>query len=389
MRCSCLFMTFGSSTSWICVTGWNPAGQSLRLSRISHFWSSVVWKSDVSSETLWSPFSLCALTVTLRWSSRSSWRPTFMAPFWQVSRAAASVWVCECDRNACYSVFPLFCPTVVRSSCPSYVGTTGILVQELKHVFRIITKEDRLKSKRHFCACEHVWACASVIITGVVLYLFCGSKWFFRWSSVKVELQSLLLQVLRFQVMLKCLLKINYAMSLCKLVIWDVLLNQKFMMIMLMVIIIYSSSDDRFVCVCMFVCFCLYVFVCVFACACALNHQLSRRGTVCSVWKWETSSLRSMGAGLSCAPANARPRNSKSEGLSTYSRLKCSRDLQSSLTLQHFTASHFIYNLYLLMSICIYGEMYFMSCPHGGALMAFILCTFFFSIIIFCCKFVL
>ncbi|KAM8735334.1 ribonuclease P protein subunit p29 [Acanthopagrus latus] len=35
--------------------------------------------------------------------------------------------------------------TVVRSKCPSYVGITGILVQEFKHVFKIITKEDKLK----------------------------------------------------------------------------------------------------------------------------------------------------------------------------------------------------------------------------------------------------
>lgn len=35
--------------------------------------------------------------------------------------------------------------TVVRSKCPSYVGTTGILVQEFKHVFKIITKDDKLK----------------------------------------------------------------------------------------------------------------------------------------------------------------------------------------------------------------------------------------------------
>ncbi|KAK2914046.1 hypothetical protein Q8A67_002445 [Cirrhinus molitorella] len=35
--------------------------------------------------------------------------------------------------------------TVVRSKCPSYVGLTGILVQELKHIFKIITKEDKLK----------------------------------------------------------------------------------------------------------------------------------------------------------------------------------------------------------------------------------------------------
>ncbi|XP_068183646.1 ribonuclease P protein subunit p29 [Antennarius striatus] len=35
--------------------------------------------------------------------------------------------------------------TVVRSVCPSYVGTTGILIQEFRHVFKIITKEDKLK----------------------------------------------------------------------------------------------------------------------------------------------------------------------------------------------------------------------------------------------------
>ncbi|XP_056876767.1 ribonuclease P protein subunit p29 isoform X3 [Takifugu flavidus] len=35
--------------------------------------------------------------------------------------------------------------SVVRSRCPSYVGTTGILVQEFKHVFKIITKENKVK----------------------------------------------------------------------------------------------------------------------------------------------------------------------------------------------------------------------------------------------------
>ncbi|KAG8001016.1 Ribonuclease P protein subunit p29 [Nibea albiflora] len=34
---------------------------------------------------------------------------------------------------------------LVLSKCPSYVGTTGILVQEFKHVFKIITEEDKLK----------------------------------------------------------------------------------------------------------------------------------------------------------------------------------------------------------------------------------------------------
>ncbi|KAM8888024.1 ribonuclease P protein subunit p29 [Synchiropus picturatus] len=35
--------------------------------------------------------------------------------------------------------------TVIRSKCASYVGTTGILLQEFKHVFKLITKEDKLK----------------------------------------------------------------------------------------------------------------------------------------------------------------------------------------------------------------------------------------------------
>ncbi|XP_072321087.1 ribonuclease P protein subunit p29 [Eucyclogobius newberryi] len=40
---------------------------------------------------------------------------------------------------------------VVRSKCASYVGLTGILIQEFKHVFKIITKKDELKviPKRH------------------------------------------------------------------------------------------------------------------------------------------------------------------------------------------------------------------------------------------------
>lgn len=34
---------------------------------------------------------------------------------------------------------------VTKSKCPSYVGITGIILQEFKHVFKIITKEDKLK----------------------------------------------------------------------------------------------------------------------------------------------------------------------------------------------------------------------------------------------------
>ncbi|XP_063802101.1 ribonuclease P protein subunit p29 [Pseudophryne corroboree] len=34
---------------------------------------------------------------------------------------------------------------VSKSKCPSYVGLKGIILQETKHVFKIITKEDKLK----------------------------------------------------------------------------------------------------------------------------------------------------------------------------------------------------------------------------------------------------
>uniref|UniRef100_A0A3Q2DA67 Ribonuclease P protein subunit p29 n=1 Tax=Cyprinodon variegatus TaxID=28743 RepID=A0A3Q2DA67_CYPVA len=39
----------------------------------------------------------------------------------------------------------VFALTVVRSKCPAYVGITGILIQEFKQVFKIITKEDKTK----------------------------------------------------------------------------------------------------------------------------------------------------------------------------------------------------------------------------------------------------
>ena len=37
--------------------------------------------------------------------------------------------------------------TVARSKCPSLVGFTGIVVQETKNTFNIITKDDQMKSK--------------------------------------------------------------------------------------------------------------------------------------------------------------------------------------------------------------------------------------------------
>ncbi|XP_033126081.1 ribonuclease P protein subunit p29-like [Anneissia japonica] len=36
--------------------------------------------------------------------------------------------------------------TVTKSKCPSYIGLSGILLQETRHLFKIVTKEDKLKS---------------------------------------------------------------------------------------------------------------------------------------------------------------------------------------------------------------------------------------------------
>lgn len=66
--------------------------------------------------------------------------------------------------------------TVVKSKCPSYVGTTGILIQELKHVFKIITKENRLKviPKRN--------SVFAVEVNGFVSHIY-GSKFELRSSE--------------------------------------------------------------------------------------------------------------------------------------------------------------------------------------------------------------
>ncbi|KAI1904098.1 hypothetical protein AGOR_G00002170 [Albula goreensis] len=66
--------------------------------------------------------------------------------------------------------------TVVKSKCPSYVGTTGILVQEMKHIFKVITKDDKLKviPKRN--------SVFGVEIDGFVTHIY-GSKFQLRSSE--------------------------------------------------------------------------------------------------------------------------------------------------------------------------------------------------------------
>ncbi|XP_042294728.1 ribonuclease P protein subunit p29 isoform X2 [Sceloporus undulatus] len=66
--------------------------------------------------------------------------------------------------------------TVTKSKCPSYVGTMGIIVQEMKHIFKIITKEDKLKVIPKL---NNVF---SIELDGFVSYIY-GSRIQFRASE--------------------------------------------------------------------------------------------------------------------------------------------------------------------------------------------------------------
>ncbi|XP_043562820.1 ribonuclease P protein subunit p29 isoform X1 [Chiloscyllium plagiosum] len=66
--------------------------------------------------------------------------------------------------------------TVVKSKCPSYVGATGIILQEMKHIFKIITEENKLK------VIPKQDSIFSVEIDGFVSYIY-GSKFQLRSSE--------------------------------------------------------------------------------------------------------------------------------------------------------------------------------------------------------------
>ncbi|XP_028931661.1 ribonuclease P protein subunit p29 [Ornithorhynchus anatinus] len=66
--------------------------------------------------------------------------------------------------------------SVTKSKCPSYVGITGILLQEMKHIFKIVTKDDKLKViPKSNCV-------FSVEIDGFITYIY-GSKFQLRSSE--------------------------------------------------------------------------------------------------------------------------------------------------------------------------------------------------------------
>ncbi|XP_059941115.1 ribonuclease P protein subunit p29 isoform X3 [Mesoplodon densirostris] len=66
--------------------------------------------------------------------------------------------------------------SVTKSKCPSYVGITGILLQETKHIFKIITKEDRLK------VIPKLNSVFTVEMDGFISYIY-GSKFQLRSSE--------------------------------------------------------------------------------------------------------------------------------------------------------------------------------------------------------------
>ncbi|XP_057890100.1 ribonuclease P protein subunit p29 isoform X1 [Melospiza melodia melodia] len=66
--------------------------------------------------------------------------------------------------------------TVTKSKCPSYVGITGIILQEFKHIFKIITKEDKLKVVPKL---NNVF---SLELDGFISYIY-GSKFLLRASE--------------------------------------------------------------------------------------------------------------------------------------------------------------------------------------------------------------
>lgn len=72
---------------------------------------------------------------------------------------------------------------VIQCTNPVNVGITGIVVQETLHLFRIITKEDKLKRK---------FACRSFIIGEVdsflpLLYRYTESKHSFQTASERLS----------------------------------------------------------------------------------------------------------------------------------------------------------------------------------------------------------
>ena len=49
--------------------------------------------------------------------------------------------------SVCYCFCLVFFFTVARSKCPSYIGLTGIVVQETQGTFKLVTRDDCVKSR--------------------------------------------------------------------------------------------------------------------------------------------------------------------------------------------------------------------------------------------------
>ena len=62
--------------------------------------------------------------------------------------SSCTVWVVRCIPRA-----------VAQSKCPSYVGISGIVVQETLNTLQVVCKDDKLRCK---CACVGKGLCACV-----------------------------------------------------------------------------------------------------------------------------------------------------------------------------------------------------------------------------------
>lgn len=58
--------------------------------------------------------------------------------------------------------------SVTKSKCPSYVGITGIILQEFKHVFKIITKDNKLKGTQDVFSVS-VIMCVTKNLSSIIL----------------------------------------------------------------------------------------------------------------------------------------------------------------------------------------------------------------------------
>ena len=87
---------------------------------------------------------------------------------------------------------PAFSPTVEKSKCPSYVGVHGIVLQETQNTFKLISREDRLKSKLSPLYKLDKISIHSRQILSCIIYTFMHRD-YRGWGNVVMALQSIMI----------------------------------------------------------------------------------------------------------------------------------------------------------------------------------------------------